>query len=119
MHYDQTSNTWSMSSAIAQVRPGHETNEEGSQPSSRTLRSVDAIDRDASLSASPQKLDDFYDVNDDSPEMRDLEAERSFSSQLQSTPEAQNPSATTTWSGHAPVLTKVANKMLLRNYTIR
>ncbi len=119
MHYDQTSNTWSVSSAFAQVRPGHRANEEGSRPLNHILLSVDAMDIDLSLSAPPQKFDEVYDVNDDSPEMRDLEAERSFSSQLQSTPEAQNPSATTTWSGHAPVLTKVANKMLLRNYTVR
>ena len=119
MHYDRTSNTWSVSSAFAQARLGHKANEEGSHPFNHTLLSVDAMDIDSSLSAPPQKFDD-YNINDDSPEMQDLEAERiSFSSQLQSTPEAQNLSATTTWSGHAPVPTKVANRMLLRNYTVR
>ena len=108
-----------MSSAFAQVRSGHKTNE-GSHPLKHTLLPVDAMDIDSSSSAPPQKCDDVYDINDDSPEMQDLEAERiSFSSQLQLAPEAQNMSATTTWSGHAPVPTKVANRMLLRNYTVR
>ena len=106
-----------MSSAFAQVRLGRETNED-SHSSNHTLLSVDAMDIDSS-NAPPQKFD-VYDINNDSPEMRDLEAERiSFSSQLQSAPETQNPSATTTWSGHAPVPTKVANRILLRNYTVR
>ena len=118
MHYDQTSHTWSLSSAFAQVRPGRRANEEGSHPLNHTLLPV-AMDIDSSLSAPPQKFDNVYNINDNSPEMQDLETELSFSSRLQSTPEAQNPSATITWSGHAPVLTKVANKMLLRNYTVR
>ena len=109
-----------MSSAFAQVRLRHKTNKEGSHPSNHTLLSVDAMDIDSSSSAPPQKFDDVYDINDDSPEMRDLEAERiSFSSQLQSAPEAQNLSATTTWGGHALIPTKAANRMLLRNYTVR
>ena len=107
-----------MSSAFAQVQSGHKTNE-GSHSLNHTLLSVDVMDIDSSSSAPPQKFD-IYDINDDSPEMRDLEAERiSFSSQLQLAPEAQSLSATTTWSGHAPVPTKVANRMLLRNYTVR
>jgi hypothetical protein len=107
-----------VSSAFAQVRPGHKTNKEDSHPLNYTLPSVDAMDIDSS-GAPPQKFD-VYDINDDSPEMQDLEAERiSFPSQLQSAPETQNPGATTTWSGHAPVPTKVANRMLLRNYTVR
>jgi hypothetical protein len=119
IHYDRTSNTWSVSSVFAQVQSGHKINE-GSHPLNHTLLSVDAMDIDSSSSAPPQKFGDVYDINDDSPEMRDLEAERiSFSSQLQLAPEAQNLSATTTWSGHAPVPTKAANRILVRDYTVR
>lgn len=107
-----------MSSAFAQVRLGHNTNEDF-HSSNHTLLSADAMDIDSS-SAPPQKFDDVYDINGDSPEMRDLEAEGiSFSGQLQSALQTQNPSATTTWSGHAPVPAKVANGILLRNYTVR
>jgi len=52
--------------------------------------------------------------------MQDLKAEQiSFSSQLQLAPEAQNLSATTTWGSYTLIPTKAANRILLRNYTIR
>ncbi|OCK77900.1 hypothetical protein K432DRAFT_406929 [Lepidopterella palustris CBS 459.81] len=117
IHYDQLSNTWSISTAFAHVKAGHKSTDNVSHSTTHTFLTGDAMDMDPPFQSSP-KMDEAYH-SDDSPEMQVFQAEeRSLSSHRQSIRESQSPSTHTISSTQAKFPTKAASKMLLQNYTV-
>ncbi|KAF2803996.1 uncharacterized protein BDZ99DRAFT_426165 [Mytilinidion resinicola] len=118
IHYDRSSNTWSMSSAFSQVVPGHKSGEYVPQLTHTLL--ADDMDIDQPAQAQEKiSLNISYDLSEDSPEMREIQAEEENDSiQPQHTKSLQPSTALVSSDKQARSSTMTASKMFVQSYTI-